>query len=256
MTQPSTERVLSERHRPAHAERTAQSHAAFLLLHLRPGHDLLDLGCGPGTITTGLAAAVAPGRTVGIDIAADLPESTDRVTFRHGDVCELPFPDASFDAIFSSAVLQHLAEPLDALREARRVARPGAVIGVADADWGGFLLAPHDPVLLASFSLMEKLRTGSPRVGRDLRGLLAEAGFVRTQASARTVAHGTADEVRGFAAFNAAWFANPAISEPVVRQGWADAEQLATYERAWLDWGEQPGAFFAGFWCEALGWAD
>ena len=256
VTQQSTGQALSERHRPAHAGRTAQSHAAFLLPHLRPGQDLLDLGCGPGTITTGLAAAVAPGRTVGVDIASDLPESTDEVTFEPGDACALPYPDASFDAIYSSAVLQHLAEPLVAVREARRVARPGAVIGLADADWGGFLLAPHDPVLMDSFSLMEKLRTGSPRVGRDLRGLLAEAGFVRTQAFARTVHHGTTDEVRGFAAFNAAWFANPAIVETVVRQGWSSAEDMASATDAWARWGEQPGAFFAGFWCEALGWAD
>ena len=256
VTELSTEQALGEHHRPAHADRTAQSHAAFLLPHLRPGQDLLDLGCGPGTITTGLAAAVLPGQTVGVDIASDLPESTEQVTFRSGNAYELPFSDGTFDAIYASAVLQHLAEPLLALREARRVARPGAVIGIADADWGGFLLAPSDPVLVDSFDLMERLRTGSPRVGRDLRGLLHEAGFNRTQASARTVSHGTPDAVRGFAAFNASWFARPEIVEAVIGRGWASADEMATTADAWSHWGERPGAFFAGFWCEALGWAE
>jgi cyclopropane fatty-acyl-phospholipid synthase-like methyltransferase len=58
----SVHEETTRRRRPFHAERTAQSHAAFLLPHLRPGMDLLDLGCGPGSITLGLAAAVAPGK--------------------------------------------------------------------------------------------------------------------------------------------------------------------------------------------------
>jgi len=171
------------------------------------------------------------------------------------DAADLPFPDASFDAIFAGALLQHVPDPLRTLREARRVARPGAVIGVADADWGGYLLHPSDPRLVDSFALMERMRTGSPRVGRRLRDLLAEAGFTRCEASARTVHHGTASEVRDFAAFTASWFTTPAIVDTVVRQGWSSAGDMDAASRAWREWGDQPGAFFAGFWCEALGWA-
>jgi hypothetical protein len=143
-----------------------------------------------------------------------------------------------------------------ALREARRVARPGAVIGVSDADLGGYLLAPSDPVLVDSFALMERMRAGNARIGRDLRGLLAEAGFARGELRARAFHHGTAEAVRGFAEFNASWFATPEIADRLVARGWATRDALATASRAWLDWGEQPGAFFAGFWCEALAWVD
>ena len=96
-------------------------------------------------MTAGLATAVGPrGLVVGVDLdpgPAPLP-------LLRGDIHRLPFPDATFDAIFMCAVLQHVADPL--LRRCSRldrIARPGAVIGVADADWGSALIAPDDPWL-------------------------------------------------------------------------------------------------------------
>jgi ubiquinone/menaquinone biosynthesis C-methylase UbiE len=250
------EQALKDRHRPAHAQRTAESHAAFLLPYLKPGMALLDLGCGPGSITAGLAAAVTPGPATGVDLDPALPAGVDGVTLVRADVQDLPFPDASFDAIFVGALLQHLTDPLPALRQARRVARRGAVIGVADVDTSGFLLAPADPRLDAAFAVSARLRAGSPQTGRQLRGLLHEAGFRRCVAQARAFHHGDPAETAAFAEFNASWFATPEIVDRIVQRGWASAGDVAAMSTAWLEWGRQPGAFFAGFWCEALGWAD
>jgi len=133
------------------AMRTASQAAAFLLPHLRAGMHVLDAGCGPGSISLGLAAAVAPGEVVGIDIQPSQVEQAralaaqrgvTNVRFEASNVYELPFPDGFFDAAFANSVLQHLREPVRTLAELRRVLRPGGIAGVCDRDiWG----APHRP---------------------------------------------------------------------------------------------------------------
>src|SRR5207244_1539895 len=111
----------------------------FLQPHLRPGMRLIDCGCGPGSITVDLAQQLAPGDLVGIDVRPEAIEEAralakqrgiENVTFDVGSVYELPYPDASFDAATACAVIQHLERPVDALREIRRVLRPGGMVGV------------------------------------------------------------------------------------------------------------------------------
>ena len=243
--------------RQNYAKRSAESQAAFFLPHLRSGMELLDLGCGPGSITIGLAERVAPGRTVGFDQVPGLPAESPTTALVTGDAYDLPFPDGSFDAIFSSALLQHLGDPLAVLVEARRVARPGAVIGLVDADWDGQLLYPNNPVLDRSIELMILLRQGtSPYVGKQLRSLLVDAGFVRCEGYARVMHYGTPDEVTGVGALTAGLFGRPATIDAATSQGWATAAELEEMAAAWREWSEMPGAFLARFWCEAIGWAS
>jgi len=250
------DQTVKARVRPVHAQRTADSHAAFFLPYLKPGMALLDLGCGPGSITVGLAAAVAPGPATGVDLDPELPAGADGITLVRADVNNLPFPDGTFDAIFVCALLQHMADPLPALHEARRVARPGAVIGIADIDTAASLIEPADPWLAMSFEVSAKLRAGSPRTGRRLRGLLHESGFRRCVAGARAFHHGDPAETKALADFNTSWYATPEIVERVVAAGLATADQMAAMSVAWTAWGRHPGAFFAGFWCEAIGWTE
>ena len=120
-------------------ERTASVDAAFLLPHLRSGMRVLDVGCGPGTITLGLAQSVAPGEVVGVDLQESMVERARALAAERGianvrfdlaDAYELPFPDRSFDAALEHRVLMHLADPIRGLREVRRVLRPGGVLGL------------------------------------------------------------------------------------------------------------------------------
>ena len=136
------------------------------------------------------------------------------------------------------------------------MARPGAVIGLADADRGGYLIYPENPVCgpvvradgEAAHRRADRRAPAAPPAGTGglppLRGV-GPRGVPRDD-----------EEVRGFASFNASWFTTPGIVERVVENGWASRAELAAMSEAWLDWGEEPGAFFAGFWCEAIGWAD
>src|SRR5437016_1460749 len=128
-----------------HARRTAASEAAFFLPCLRPGMRLLDVGCGPGSITVGLARAVAPGEVVGVDLAPDVLDAArtlaaeqdlSALRFEAGRAEALPFPDASFDAVFAHTLLEHVPDATPVLREMRRVLRPGGLLGGRDADWG------------------------------------------------------------------------------------------------------------------------
>ena len=121
------------------ALRTAAKEAAFFLPLLRAGMRVLDLGCGPGSITLGFAQAVAPGEAVGVDLQPSQVAQAQalsvawRVTNAHFEVADVyspPFPDGFFDAVFAHAVLMHLREPVRALEEVRRVLRPGGIAGV------------------------------------------------------------------------------------------------------------------------------
>ena len=144
----------SAEHRRLLSRRSAGKEAAFFLPQLRPGMRLLDCGCGPGSITLGLAAAVAPAPVVGVDLnAADIAAAralatrrgVSNVSFVVASVYALPFPDATFDAAFAHALLQHLGEPGRALKEVRRVLRPGGVAGLSDADYGSALRLDPTP---------------------------------------------------------------------------------------------------------------
>jgi ubiquinone/menaquinone biosynthesis C-methylase UbiE len=266
MEQPDTktfEAWLRATHSPAHSRRTAERNAAFLLPHLRAGMRLIDAGCGPGSITLGLARAVAPGECVGIDASADAieaarsraaAEGVTNVRFEVADVTKLPFDNASFDAAFVHALLQHLPWPLDALVEMRRVLRPGGVIGVADADLDGALIAPESDALTRGASIMRRMRQ-NPHAGSNLRGLLHNAGFERAEASATAGARGDAASVKWDGEWNARYFeAEPMIAQAEAR-GWATREEMLEIAAAWRAWGDDPGAFSAAFWCHATAWA-
>jgi SAM-dependent methyltransferase len=260
-------RWLRDTHGPALGRRTAERHAAFFLPYLRPGMTLLDVGCGPGSITVGLARAVAPGRAVGLDInpetlatagehAAGLGVAN--LSFERGDATDLPFEDGSFDAVFIHATLQHLEAPLEAVREARRVLRPGGVIGVADADHGGSIIAPDPGGLLARANeVVARVRGafsgGNPYMGRDLPALLAEAGFAGCVASATATWEGSASAAGATGEWQAAYLS----AEPFIAFAGAleiaQREELLALADAWRAWAHHPGAFWARFWCEAFG---
>jgi SAM-dependent methyltransferase len=179
------------------ARRTLDSHGSFFLPYLDEKTSVLDCGCGPGTITLGIARRVSPFEVVGVDIGqsqidrATASASDQRVTnvrFQVTDCYSLPFDDSSFHRIFSHALMEHLADPVRALREMYRVLKPGGCIGLCSPDWGGFILAPPLPNLCRAIEVYTSLQSkngGDVTAGRKLGVHLAEAGFDNVRMSAR-----------------------------------------------------------------------
>lgn len=250
----------------AQGQRTAAQQADFFLPYLRPGMRLLDAGCGGGSITIGLAEAVAPGPVIGLDLEPErLVEAQQRAhrhgvgnaTFVVGDLYTVPFADAAFDAAFAHHVLQHLRDPGRALRELRRVLRPGGVVGIRDPDEGATLFAPSTPLLedLRALELRLRQHHGSdPCYARQQRRLLREAGFARSEAQAVAQCWGTPVLTRAAAAGWQVRLAGPAGGAALIALGWTTPEQLAAMEAAVLAWGEQPDAFCAMTYCSAVAW--
>jgi SAM-dependent methyltransferase len=129
----------------SHVWRTANNSAAYLLPYLVPGMALLDAGCGPGTITVDLAALVSPGEVVAVDSEPDVLRHAevhavlsgygDRITFAVGDAHALEYPDDTFDVVHAHEVLQHVDDPVQALREMKRVCKPGGIVAARDCDY-------------------------------------------------------------------------------------------------------------------------
>jgi SAM-dependent methyltransferase len=246
------------------AARTAAHSAAFFLPYLRPSMRLLDVGCGPGSITLGLAEVVAPGEVVGIDVRPEAVEQSRagaarrgiaNARFEIGSAYDLPFPDDSFDAAFSHAVLLHLRDPARALAEMRRVLRPKGVVGVCTADWGAVLICPLTPLLEQYLALRIRVRRysgGDPFVGRTQRLLLGNAGFARTEAGATVTSAGTPEETRERAAFHQAQLKG--LARTALTEGWIDQPTVDAMVADLEMWAEQPGAFSAEVLCHAVGW--
>ncbi len=241
----------------SHEWRTAENSAGYLLDRLEPGLDLLDVGCGPGTITIDLAARVAPGSVVGIDRSEEVVAQASalarsrrvgNVTFATGDVYALDAADASFDVVHAHQVLQHLREPVDALRELRRVLRPGGTLAVRDGDYGAFVWAPADPLLLRWNELYHSVteRNGAEAdAGRHLLGWVQQAGFADIEAGSSTWTFADPD---GRAWWGTMWADRCRLSgfaEQAVEYGLSDAGELAALEAAWRRWSEQPNGYFA-----------
>lgn len=257
---------LRSRHRPAHDRRSAERNAGFFLPFLQPGMSVLDAGCGPGAITVGFAPRVLPANVVGVDrnpqavaAARTLAGSLDvtNVEFAVASIDALPFEDRTFDGAFVHAVVQHLREPVAALREIHRVLRQGAVIGVADADLSMDLLYPATPGMVRSMQLFAELRRfdgGTPDAGRRLRELLSLAGFSRCTASATPIADGTQEAIARVGERWAAYFSAPQLIERMETASLATRAQLLEIASDWRAWSTDNGAFCAAFWCEAVAW--
>lgn len=269
---PDNEEIYSLGYTPAviqwMASRTATNHAAFLLPHLSPGMHVLDCGCGPGSITTGLAEVAAPGEAVGVDIepgqidlarARATKRGINNVRFEVGNIYQLPFPDNTFDAAFGYTILMQLREPVRALTEVSRVLKPGGVVGFCEPGFDGNLYAPPDAPWIRYWEVFARVvahNGGNVRVGQHLGTLLYQAGFSRITMSASYECIGTPEIRRQACAFQARLCDEAAFMDQAITLGWLSREERAQISAAWRAAGEQPETFCAGAFCTGVGWQE
>ena len=240
----------------AHARRSAADSAAHLLPHLSAGMDLLDVGCGPATITADLAECVAPGRVVALDAAADALEAaratlserglSEQVELSCGDVMALPFEDGSFDVVHAHQVLQHLADPVGALVEMRRLTRSGGIVAVRDAVYSAMTWFP-DPEGMEQWRsvYMTTARTngGEPDAGSRLLSWARAAGFTDVTASASTWCYATPAD-RAWQSETWAQRCLTSFGPQAVDLGLAREADLETMAEAWRQWGGSEDSWF------------
>jgi ubiquinone/menaquinone biosynthesis C-methylase UbiE len=247
--------------------RRANEWVGFFLPHLKPGFTVLDCGCGVGSITLDIAELVAPGQVIGIDMdegqlevarANAKERGLTNVSFEQANVYALRFADSSFDAVLAHTLLVHLDDPLRALREFKRLLKPGGVVGISDDDLDTIVFSPENPFLrkfIKLFIQMMHYNGGDPFYSRHLRSLLLEAGFSKTEGHAVAADHyGRLEETRRLATVLEDIFRSPDAVALITRQEWASQAELIEMIDEIKQWAERPDAFFAWMYCAAVGW--
>lgn len=239
----------------SHAQRTVANSAAYLLPALRRGASLLDVGCGVGSITVDLADRVAPGRVVGLDASGEVLDTARaaaaaagvHVEFATGDAYALPFADGTFDVVHAHQVLQHLADPVAALREMRRVVRPDGVVAVRDADYGTVGFHPELPGLvdwLAGYRATARANDGDPDAGARVLAWAREAGFTRLQPSASVWSWATPTDRAWWGTTWAERTEASTLTDRLRANGF-DEDRITAMAQAWRAWTADPDGWMA-----------
>ncbi len=235
--------------------RTAEACAGFLLPRLQPDASVLDMGCGPGTITVGLARRVAT--VVGVDTSAEVVDSArlrareegvDNAVFELGSAYDLPFGDESFDVVYAHQLMQHLSDPVRALREARRVLRPGGLVAVRDSDYQTMVHAPVESALqhwLRLYHEVARANGGEPDAGRFLPGWVRAAGFVDPVVTTSTTTHADAAGRELWGGMWAVRVTDSDFAEHAVAGGFAMRSDLVAISAAFQRWADSPDGFWA-----------
>jgi SAM-dependent methyltransferase len=247
----------------SHRWRTAANSAAYLLGRLGPGLSMLDVGCGPGTITVDFAHLVAPGTVVGVDrseaaLAAAAAQPTDglSVRFEEADVYALPYDSGTFDVVHAHQVLQHLEDPVAALREMARVCRPEGTVAVRDGDYASMSWFPATPEIerwLDLYRRTARANGGEPDAGRCLLAWARAAGLREIESSATAWCFATPEDRHWWAETWAERISVTELARRILELDLATQDELDAIALGWRRWADQPDGWFAVLHGEVLG---
>ncbi|MFB4294117.1 class I SAM-dependent methyltransferase [Nonomuraea sp. ATR24] len=239
----------------SHRWRTAANSAAYLLPHLEPDMTLLDVGSGPGTIAADLAARVSR-----VTVSEVTPEAlalaeaeleargVTNADFRVADAHALSFPDGAFSVVHAHQVLQHVGDPVLALREMGRVTRPGGLVAARDSDYTAFAWYPLLPALAEWMALYQKLARangGEPDAGRRLLSWARAAGFTDVTATASVWCFATPADRAWWGGMWAERILRSAMAEQALASGAATEDDLRRMSGGWLEWAAADDAWLS-----------
>ncbi|MFI6290685.1 class I SAM-dependent methyltransferase [Nonomuraea sp. NPDC050790] len=239
----------------SHRWRTAENSAGYLLPHLEPRMTLLDVGAGPGTITTDLATRVA--RVTAAEVSQEALElsrkeaaarGTANVDFAVADVHALPFPDDTFSVTHAHQVLQHVTDPVGALREMRRVTQPGGIVAVRDSDYAAFAWYPELPELdewMSVYQRAARANGGEPNAGRRLLSWARKAGFAEVKATSSTWCFSTPEDRKWWGGMWSDRIVTSALAHQATSTGLATPSDLTRLSEAWRQWSAADDAWFS-----------
>ncbi|WP_431074170.1 class I SAM-dependent methyltransferase [Microbacterium phyllosphaerae] len=238
----------------SHSSRTIANSAEYLRPHLTAGTRLLDVGAGPGSITVDFAGVVGHVTATEIDenalaLSRGLAASRGltNLGFSVEDVHSLSFADDSFDVVHAHQVLQHVGDPVQALREMRRVTVPGGVVAVRDADYAGFLWFPVLPELdrwLDLYRRAARANGGEPDAGRRLLAWARAAGFDDVTATSSNWTYATPQDRAWWGGMWADRILESALARQLVDSDMATSADLQAISDAWKRWADDGDGWY------------
>ncbi|KAM0096619.1 hypothetical protein ACP6JE_008886 [Aspergillus fumigatus] len=250
-----------------HSWRTASNSAAYLVPYIKPSMKILDIGCGPGSISIDFARLVPQGHVTAIEYVADPLDAArslasahglTNIDFRVGDIHSLDFPDDTFDIVHVHQVLQHIADPVRALREMRRVAKSDG--GIVAARESASMTWYPDNAGIAGWKevtdRMCKAKGSNPHPGRYIHVWAEEAGFqgTRIKKSAGAWCFSSPEERKYWGGSMEARMRSSGFSKMAVEEGYATKEELETIANGWRDFVKDDQAWFGLLHGEILCW--
>lgn len=226
---------------------------------------MLDVGCGPGTLTVDLARKVAPGETVGIDVAEEVIAeaaahaaeggATD-VSFRVGDFRDAGLEPASFDVVHAHQVLQHLRQPVEALAAMAELARPGGIVAARDSDYSAFTWFPSNGLLerwREVYLAVARHNGAEPDAGRHLLQWARAAKLEDVEYGSSTWTFATIAERQWWSSLWAERCVSSSFACQAAEYGIATEADLASLANGWRAWAADPDAVFIVVHGEVLG---
>ncbi len=254
----------------SHSWRTAENSAKYLLPFIKKGHTILDIGCGPGTITADLAELVYPGQLVAIDSSEKVVEVAREAINSRGlqnahvmvadlyDLESAGIQSGSFDVVHAHQVLQHVSDPVEALKAMRSACKPGGIVAARDSDYHAATWYPASSGLDRWMELYQKIARangGEPDAGRHMLSWAQAAGFRKIVPLASCWCFATPEDRTWWGGLWADRITKSSIADQALEMGLATKSDLEELADAWREWIESPAGWYVIVHGEVICWA-